>query len=52
MRRYSSGQRGETVNLLTSVFEGSNPSRRTKQIPKGIFVLWPGESQLLGFREG
>ncbi len=29
MRRYSSGQRGQTVNLLTSVSEGSNPSRRT-----------------------
>ena len=30
MRRYSSGQRGQTVNLLTYVYEGSNPSRRTK----------------------
>lgn len=30
MRRYSSGQRGETVNLLASAYEGSNPSRRTK----------------------
>jgi len=29
MRRYSSGQRGETVNLLASAYEGSNPSRRT-----------------------
>ena len=30
LRRYSSGQRGQTVNLLTYVYEGSNPSRRTK----------------------
>ena len=29
MRRYSSGQRGETVNLLDLSYEGSNPSRRT-----------------------
>jgi hypothetical protein len=29
-RRYSSGQRGQTVNLLAIAFEGSNPSRRTK----------------------
>ena len=26
---YSSGQRGETVNLLTNVFDGSNPSPTT-----------------------
>ena len=29
LRRYSSGQRGETVNLLDLSYEGSNPSRRT-----------------------
>ena len=40
MRRYSSGQRGQTVNLLASAYEGSNPSRRTKiKIPKGAFNL-------------
>ena len=27
--RYSSGQRGQTVNLLTNVYEGSNPSLST-----------------------
>ena len=27
--RYSSGQRGETVNLLAHAFEGSNPSLPT-----------------------
>jgi hypothetical protein len=27
--RYSSGQRGQTVNLLTNVYEGSNPSLPT-----------------------
>ena len=38
---YSSGQRGQTVNLLTNVFDGSNPSptttsaRRKKQGPSG-----------------
>ncbi len=30
LRRYSSGQRGQTVNLLALAYEGSNPSRRTK----------------------
>ncbi len=29
MRRYSSGQRGQTVNLLATAFESSNLSRRT-----------------------
>ena len=29
LRRYSSGQRGQTVNLLALAYEGSNPSRRT-----------------------
>ena len=41
MRRYSSGQRGQTVNLLASAYGGSNPPRRTfaKNIPvRGIFV--------------
>jgi len=28
--RYQSGQMGQTVNLLTYVFGGSNPSRPTK----------------------
>lgn len=27
--RYSSGQRGQTVNLLIFIFEGSNPSLTT-----------------------
>ncbi len=45
MRRYSSGQRGQTVNLLASAYEGSNPSRRTYEIVlihKGFFfmVVW------------
>ncbi len=31
LRRYSSGQRGETVNLLDLSYEGSNPSRRTQE---------------------
>lgn len=31
MRRYSSGQREQTVNLLASAFVGSNPTRRTRQ---------------------
>ncbi len=30
LRRYSSGQRGQTVNLLALAYEGSNPSRRTR----------------------
>ena len=29
MRRYSSGQRGQTVNLLDLSYGGSNPPRRT-----------------------
>ncbi len=29
MGRYSSGQRGQTVNLMAHAFEGSNPSRPT-----------------------
>ncbi len=32
MRRYSSGQRGQTVNLLASAYGGSNPPRRTVQL--------------------
>ena len=31
MRRYPSGQRGQTVNLLAPAFVGSNPTRRTRQ---------------------
>ena len=38
MRRYSSGQREQTVNLLTSVFVGSNPTRRTKTELKGFLT--------------
>ena len=34
MGRYSSGQRGQTVNLLASAFGGSNPSLPTTQICK------------------
>ena len=37
-RRYSSGQRGQTVNLLTYVYEGSNPSRRTVTIIRSTLV--------------
>lgn len=29
MRRYSSGQRGLTVNQMALAFAGSNPARRT-----------------------
>ena len=29
MGRYSSGQRGQTVNLMAHAFEGSNPSLPT-----------------------
>ena len=43
MRQYSSGLRGQTVNLLTSVFVGSNPTWRTlKKHPckyKGVFYM-------------
>jgi hypothetical protein len=40
MRRYSSGQRGQTVNLLASAYGGSNPPRRThekKQHLRAVF---------------
>ena len=30
MRRYSSGQRGLTVNQIALAFVGSNPTRRTE----------------------
>gem|GEM_PF-6532835 len=33
--RYSSGQRGQTVNLLTNVFTGSNPV-----LPTLEFQIW------------
>ena len=36
MQGYSSGQRGQTVNLLTQVFGGSNPSPCTNYNPDGI----------------
>ena len=39
---YSSGQRGETVNLLACAFEGSNPSqptiRKARKIAQGVVV--------------
>ena|GEM_PF-3428513 len=35
MGGYPSGQRGLTVNQLTDVFGGSNPSPPTKQIADG-----------------
>ena len=41
MRQYSSGLRGQTVNLLTSVFVGSNPTWRTLKntlLLQGVFV--------------
>ncbi len=38
MGRYSSGQRGQTVNLLAFAFGGSSPPRPTiKNIPQGMF---------------
>jgi hypothetical protein len=33
---YSSGQRGQTVNLLTYVYEGSNPSPSTSRLIAGV----------------
>ena len=39
MGRYSSGQRGQTVNLLASAFVGSNPTRPT--LFKNIKELLP-----------
>ena len=52
LRRYSSGQRGQTVNLLTSVYEGSNPSRRTNkksaQALPGRFLLVRREVKCVG----
>ena len=43
LRRYSSGQRGLTVNQLALAFAGSNPARRTEyKIPKlilGYFIF-------------
>ncbi len=47
MRRYSSGQRGQTVNLLAYAYEGSNPSRRTntktlKHAFRVLLYLEPG----------
>ena len=51
-RRYSSGQRGQTVNLLTYVYEGSNPSRRTRikklKLCLGIFYCVRREVNSLG----
>lgn len=35
---YSSGQRGETVNLLASAYEGSNPSAGTDGRKKGLYA--------------
>ncbi len=48
MRRYSSGQRGQTVNLLALAYEGSNPSRRTldDKAPFGAFSNVRREVQL------
>ncbi len=37
--RYSSGQRGQTVNLLVFTFEGSNPSLTTTITNAGIAQL-------------
>ena len=41
MGRYSSGQRGQTVNLLAQAYVGSSPTRPTKQRhpERGVFVL-------------
>ena len=44
MRRYPSGQRGQTVNLLTSVFVGSNPTRRTRPEKAGsVLAVFPAQ---------
>ena len=40
MRRYSSGQRGQTVNLLASAYEGSNPSRRTNKNKQDVLDVF------------
>jgi hypothetical protein len=42
--RYSSGQRGQTVNLLASAYGGSNPSRPTRNSPQIIQLLCYGAS--------
>ena len=42
MEGYSSGQRGQTVNLLTNVYVGSNPTPSTTQDFRGTPV-WCSE---------
>ncbi len=42
MRRYPSGQRGQTVNLLALVFAGSNPARRTRKNQRKLIFLCDG----------
>ena len=45
---YSSGQRGQTVNLLANAFSGSNPLPTTNQLAFGeFFCFWCNEA--LGF---
>jgi hypothetical protein len=39
MGRYPSGQRGQTVNLLTYVYAGSNPALPTTFIIKGLLRM-------------
>lgn len=52
MRRYSSGQRGQTVNLLAPAYEGSNPSRRTKNPAEaGFFCGRASKACVEGFEE-
>ena len=51
MRRYSSGQRGQTVNLLALAYEGSNPSRRTNENRSNCFN-WADFYFAHGIRKG
>ena len=51
---YSSGQRGQTVNLLANAFSGSNPLPTTNQLAFGEFFFvfgvmrpWDFRNQLL-----
>ena len=45
MGRYSSGQRGQTVNLLVFTFAGSNPALPTNEVE--ILKLKAGVAQLV-----